>query len=80
MLADALEEARLGLAAMITGGRPAADPTEARALGSLCLSVLEGLVLQTLIDLERALTARELALAMRTLGSGAAEAQQTPKR
>jgi AcrR family transcriptional regulator len=68
MLADALEGARAGLAAMIQGDRPPADAAEARALGALCLAILEGMLLQTLIDPERAPTARELAAAIRAVG------------
>ena len=67
MLGEALEEARGGLAAMLTEGRPIADPATRRALASLCLAVLEGLVLQHLIDPARAPSASDLAGAIRTL-------------
>jgi AcrR family transcriptional regulator len=68
-LGDALEQAREGLGAMILGGREHADPTDARRLGALCLAVLDGLVLQELIDPERAPSAADLAAAIRSLGA-----------
>jgi AcrR family transcriptional regulator len=67
MLGDALEDARAGLAAMVSGGQPPADPVARRTLGSLCLAILEGFVLQQLIDPERASTPAEFTAGIRAL-------------
>jgi hypothetical protein len=66
-LGESLEEARQGLAALVSGGRRDWDSASARALGSLCLAVLEGVVLQQLIDPARAPSGSDLARAIRLL-------------
>jgi AcrR family transcriptional regulator len=68
-LAEALEEGRKGLTAMVTAGAEDVSPERAHALGSLCLAVLQGLMLQQLIDPERASSGTELASAIRALAA-----------
>ena len=80
MLGDSLEQAREGLAAMLTGGRPSSDPAMARALGSLCLAVLEGFVLQHLIDAERGPSPAGLAGAIRSLANASSSGTSMAER
>jgi AcrR family transcriptional regulator len=66
-LGEALERARGGLTQM-TGGDPA-DPEQRRGLGSLVLAIMEGLLMQQLIDPERAPSGTDLARAIRSLAT-----------
>jgi BetI-type transcriptional repressor, C-terminal len=66
-LADALEEARRGFGAMVSAAGGRVDPARAHAIGSMTLAVMEGLVLQHLLDPDRAPSATEMAAAIRAL-------------
>lgn len=63
-LADATEEARLGLAQLLGGVDPADDLQLARAVGSFYQALLSGFVGQWLIDPDRAPSAAELTAAL----------------
>lgn len=63
-LAAGLAEARLGLARLLGGVDPDADPDTARAVGSFYQALLTGVMAQYLIDPDRAPTGRDLAAAL----------------
>jgi len=64
-LAEAIEMARTGLAALFQG--IAEDAPEARAVGSLHLALLDGLIIQWMLDPERAPSGEDLADGLRTI-------------
>ena len=66
-LAGALQQGREGLATLFQNIDPAADPELARKVGSFYQALLTGVWVQWLIDAERAPSAADLALALRTL-------------
>jgi hypothetical protein len=67
-LAEAYEKARHELPAMILGADPAeVDDRTASTVGSLVMALVNGLVLQHLVDPDRAPSARDLAEAVRRL-------------
>jgi AcrR family transcriptional regulator len=66
-LADALEDAREGFGAMLSAATGETDPARVRATGSMVLAVMEGLVLQHLLDPDRAPSGTEMASAIRAL-------------
>jgi AcrR family transcriptional regulator len=68
-LADALEDAREGFAAMLSAATGETDPVRSHAIGALVLAVMEGLVLQHLLDPARAPSGTEMASAIRSLAS-----------
>lgn len=68
-LADAIEQGRTGLAAVLQGIPE--DAPEARAVGSLHLALLDGLMIQWMLDPERAPSGEDLADGLRTILAGA---------
>lgn len=74
-LADALERARFGLAALLQGLDPEADRRAARAVGGFHQALLSGMLVQWLADPDRAPTGRDLADALRLI---AAQARPEP--
>ena len=67
-LADALELARTGLASVLQG-IPEDDP-EARSVGAVHLALLDGLMIQWMLDPDRAPTGQDLADGLRTILAG----------
>jgi AcrR family transcriptional regulator len=67
-LAEAYEKARHELPATVLGGGEV-DERTARTVGSLVMALVNGLVLQHLVDPGRAPSGADLAEAVRTLGS-----------
>ncbi|MEO7909630.1 MAG: TetR/AcrR family transcriptional regulator [Roseiflexaceae bacterium] len=65
-LADSLQEGRLGLAALFQNS-DAADQKRAQAVGSLYQALMSGLIVQWVIDPERAPSGHDLAEALRTI-------------
>jgi AcrR family transcriptional regulator len=63
-------EGRYGLAELFGGIDPRTDERTAWLLGSLCQSLVMGMVMQWMLDPARALTGRELAEALRVLVAG----------
>jgi AcrR family transcriptional regulator len=68
-VADAQEQARLGLATLFHRLDPAIDDQTARMVGSFHLALLSGVMAQWLIDPERAPSARDLAEALQTVAA-----------
>jgi BetI-type transcriptional repressor, C-terminal len=68
-VADAQEQARLGLATLFHQLDPALDGQTARVVGSFHLALLSGVMAQWLIDPDRAPSARDLAQALRTVAA-----------
>jgi AcrR family transcriptional regulator len=80
-LADANEEARLGLGATFGGLDPATDLARTRAVGSFYQALLSGVIAQWLIDPERAPNAAEITEGLRIVMTTArtpAAAEATP--
>jgi AcrR family transcriptional regulator len=79
-VADAQEQARLGLAALFHHLDPTLEERSAWAVGSFYLALLSGVMAQWLIDPEHAPTGRDLAEALRTIvadvGSGRQVAEE----
>ncbi|MFG2037217.1 TetR/AcrR family transcriptional regulator [Dactylosporangium sp. NPDC048998] len=65
--AAAQVEAEAALAALFHGIDPAAEPELARAVGGLYQALLAGVVVQHLVAPERAMSGRDLALALRAV-------------
>jgi AcrR family transcriptional regulator len=74
-VADAQEQARLGLASLFHRIDPTLDQRSAWAVGSFYLALLPGVMAQWLIDPEHAPSARDLTEALRTI---AAQVGATP--
>jgi AcrR family transcriptional regulator len=73
-LAETYARARREFAAMLLGvGADDVDDDAARAVGSLGLALVNGVVLQALIDPERAPSGRDVAAAVRTMASGSGQ-------
>jgi AcrR family transcriptional regulator len=68
-LAEAMDMGRTGLALLFQG--IAEDAPEARAVGSVHLALLDGLMIQWMLDPERAPTGEQLADGLRTILAGA---------
>ncbi|AKT40707.1 TetR/AcrR family transcriptional regulator [Chondromyces crocatus] len=68
-LAQAHEKARMGLAAMFHAAQPTKDERAVRAVGSVHLTLLIGVLIQWLIDPARAPTASELAEGLRQVAA-----------
>ena len=76
VLADAMEQGRLGLAALFrTGG--ADDEASTRAVGSFYHALLTGVLAQWLTDPERAPSAGDLAGALRTIAADVGSVDET---
>jgi hypothetical protein len=69
-LAEAFDGARRGFAAMLLGIEEV-DDESALAVGSLGLALVNGLVLQWLVDPDRAPSGREVAAALRAVATSA---------
>jgi len=65
--AAAQGDAEAALAALFLGVDPAAEPEVARTVGGLYQALLAGVVVQHLVAPQRAMSGRDLALALRTL-------------
>ncbi|MBO2461355.1 TetR/AcrR family transcriptional regulator [Actinomadura violacea] len=68
-LAAGLSEARLGLAQVLGGLDPDADPDTAWAVGGFYQALLTGVMAQYLIDPDRAPTGRDLARALQRIAT-----------
>jgi AcrR family transcriptional regulator len=68
-LAGGLREARLGLAELIQRIDPVADEARGKLVGSFYQALLTGVLVQWLIDPERAPSGRDLAEALRTIAA-----------
>ncbi len=68
-LAEANEEARLGLGEIFGGLDPATDLARTRAVGSFYQALISGIVAQWLIDPERAPTAEEITEGLRIVAA-----------
>ncbi|MGH3712994.1 MAG: TetR/AcrR family transcriptional regulator [Micromonosporaceae bacterium] len=68
--ADAMQKARLGLAALLGGIDPEADPEQAAQVGSFYYALLIGVVGQWLVDPEHAPSGAALASALRVAATG----------
>ncbi|GLY87747.1 TetR family transcriptional regulator [Actinoallomurus iriomotensis] len=68
-LAAGLGEARLGLARLLGGLDPDADPDTAWAVGSFYQALLTGVMAQYLIDPDRAPSGRDLAFALQHIAN-----------
>jgi AcrR family transcriptional regulator len=66
-LVASVAEGKYGLAELFAGIDPKTDERTAWLLGSLCQSLLMGMVMQWMLDPDRALTGRDLADALRIL-------------
>jgi AcrR family transcriptional regulator len=64
-LADALQQGRMGLAALFQNIDPTVDPKQAQAVGSFYQALMTGVIVQWLIDPQRAPSGRDLAEALR---------------
>ena len=69
ILADAMEQGRLGLEAMFRTAGGADDEASIRAVGSFYHALLTGVLAQWLVDPERAPSAADLAAALRTIAA-----------
>jgi hypothetical protein len=70
VLADGLAQARSGLASLFQNvDERAVDPQLARTVGSFYAALLSGVLVQWLIDPERAPSGRDLAGALRTIAA-----------
>ncbi|RKS68352.1 TetR family transcriptional regulator [Actinomadura pelletieri DSM 43383] len=76
-LTASMAEGRAGLAEIFGGAAASGDPETARMVGSLCQTLLTGLMMHWLIDPERALTSGDITEALRALGL-AAHGDQAP--
>ena len=70
------EEARLWLAALFEGIGDTADGEPARGVGSFYLALLNGLMIQWMLDPERAPSGRDMAEALRTILESVRPAEQ----
>ena len=77
-VADAQEQARLGLAALFHHLEPTLDKRSAWAVGSFYLALLSGVMAQWLIDPDHAPSSRDLAQALQTIVADASSGQQLP--
>jgi hypothetical protein len=68
-LADAVQQARLGLASTLANIASAAEPAKAQAVGGFYQAMLSGLLVQWLTDPDRAPTGRDLGDALRAITS-----------
>jgi AcrR family transcriptional regulator len=68
-LADAVQQARLGLASTLANIDPAAEPAKAQVVGGFYQAMLSGLLVQQLTDPDRAPTGRDLGDAIRAITS-----------
>lgn len=66
-LANSIDHARSELAKLFLPSNDHANPATQRALGSLYLALLEGLMVQWLIDPQRAPTGHDLTIALRAI-------------
>lgn len=66
-LADAQQQGRLGLAALLQHIDPEAEPDKARAVGGFYHALLSGMLVQWLTDPDSAPSGRDLADALRTI-------------
>lgn len=69
-LADAMQQGRMGLAALLHDVDPAAEPETARAVGGFYHALLSGVLVQWLTDPERAPSGHDLAQGLRTIAAG----------
>jgi AcrR family transcriptional regulator len=77
-LAAGQEEGRFGLAALFQNiDESAVDERTARTVGSFYLALMSGLIVQWLVDPERAPSGRELAEALRTIVASVRGAEET---
>lgn len=67
-----LREGREGLAHLIAGIDPAAEPERARTVGSFYAALLSGLLVHARADPDHAPSARDLAVALRDISAGIA--------
>lgn len=74
-LAEAYEQGREGLAALFLGSDPPIDPGDVRAVGSVSLAMMTGLIAQWLTDPARAPHGRDVAVALSILGASAERAR-----
>jgi AcrR family transcriptional regulator len=77
-VADAQEQARLGLAALFHHLDPTLEERSAWAVGSFYLALLSGVMAQWLIDPEHAPSSRDLAQALQTVVADVSPARQLP--
>jgi AcrR family transcriptional regulator len=77
-VADAQEQARLGLAALFHHLDPTLEERSAWAVGSFYLALLSGVMAQWLIDPEHAPSSRDLAQALQTIVADVSPARQLP--
>jgi AcrR family transcriptional regulator len=75
-VAEAQEQARMGLAGLFHHLDPALDEQKAWAVGSFYLALLPGVMAQWLIDPEHAPTGRDLAEALRTIVADVSSGRQ----
>jgi AcrR family transcriptional regulator len=79
VVADAQQQARVGLASLFHYLDPTLDERSAWAVGSFYLALLPGVMAQWLIDPHHAPSARDLADALRTITADLAPADQIDK-
>ena len=75
-LAAGHEEARFWLAALFGWTRSTAGEGSERAVGSFCLALLNGLMVQWMLDPERAPSGRDVAEALRTILANVRSAEE----
>jgi AcrR family transcriptional regulator len=76
-IADGLQEGRFAWASLLQSLDPAADERKAHAVGSFYQALLSGVLVQWLVDPERAPSARELTEALRTISASVRAAHPT---
>jgi AcrR family transcriptional regulator len=77
-VAEAQEQARMGLAGLFHHLDPALDEQKAWAVGSFYLALLPGVMAQWLIDPERAPSGHDLTQALQTIVADVSSGQQLP--
>jgi AcrR family transcriptional regulator len=73
-LSDGVERARFAWAELLQGLDPDRDTEQARRVGSLYQALISGVLVQWLIDPDRAPSSRDLAEALRTIAAGVTRA------
>lgn len=66
-IADGLQDGRLAWAQLLHGIDPAAEPARAQAIGSVHQALLSGVLVQWVVDPERAPSAADLAAGLRAI-------------
>jgi hypothetical protein len=73
-IADGLQDGRMAWAQLLHGIDPEAEPVKAQAVGSLHQALLSGVLVQWVVDPDRAPSASDLAAALRAIAADMAPA------